>query len=146
MSEQNVELIRATFEPLEGQNLVEMMNSFESPESRAMLEAVYSPDIEITWNANAPDRGPYHGIDGLIRAYREWLASFEEFYVEPADFIDAGDHVIVPMVQRGKGLASGVLTEGEFTHIYSIEDGRIARIREYETLEEAKREAGVLLD
>jgi hypothetical protein len=38
----------------------------------------------------------YQGREGVIQAFREWLEPFSEYYIEPLDFIEVGDRVVVP--------------------------------------------------
>jgi ketosteroid isomerase-like protein len=79
----------------------------------------------------------------VIRAFREWVEAFSEYYNEPLDFIEVGDRVVVPNRQRGIGSASGIPVDFEFTWVYEIRDGQIARIDEYDTLDAALEAAGL---
>jgi ketosteroid isomerase-like protein len=85
----------------------------------------------------------YQGRDGVIQAFREWFEPFSEFYIEPLDFIGQEDRVIIPQRHWGIGSASGVSVELEVTHVYEVRDSQIARVDEYDTLEEALEAAGL---
>jgi ketosteroid isomerase-like protein len=72
---------------------------------------------------------------------QEWLEPFSEYHVDNVEYIDAGDCVLVPSRQNGVGAASGARVEIELTTLYELRDGRIARIHQYDTLEEAREAA-----
>jgi ketosteroid isomerase-like protein len=63
----------------------------------------------------------------------DWLESFEEFYFEPEEFIDAGDDVVVPTAQKGRGKGSGAAVEMTATSVYTVRNGKIRSWREYST-------------
>jgi ketosteroid isomerase-like protein len=82
----------------------------------------------------------YRGREGVIQAFREWVEPFSEYYTEPLDYIDVGDRVVIPQRQRR---TSGIPVEIEVTHVYEFRNGHIARVDEYDTLEEALDAAGL---
>lgn len=143
MSEQNVELVRSVLSAWEGKDAVAYIAELERDleATRARLESVYTPDVEVSWSEKNVERS-YRGHDGLLTAFGEWLDSFAEFYVEVLDFIDAGDQVVVPQIQRGKGRASGAWAEQRLVHVFTIEEGKVARLAEFDTLEEAMASVG----
>ena len=85
----------------------------------------------------------HQGREGAIHAIREWVEPFSEHYIEPLDFIEQEDRVIIPQRQWGIGSTSGVPVEIEVTHVYEVRDGQIVRVDEYDTLEEALEAAGL---
>ncbi len=72
----------------------------------------------------------YQGREGVIQAFREWVEPFSEYYVEPLDFIEKGDLVIVPQRQWGIGRTSGISVEVEVTYVYEIRDNEMTRVDE----------------
>jgi ketosteroid isomerase-like protein len=79
----------------------------------------------------------------VIQALREWVEPFSEYRAEPLDYIDVGDHVVVPIRQWGVGTTSGAPVEIEVTHVYEFRNGQIAKVDEYDTLDEALEAAGL---
>ena len=79
----------------------------------------------------------YQGRDAALQAFREWVEPFSEYFVEPLDYIEHEERVIVPQRQWGKGGTSGASVEVEVVYVYEVQDGRITRIDEYNGLEEA---------
>ena len=110
---------------------------------REMTEQFWSPEVELRWARGNPEVRVYQGRDGVLQAFREWVQPFSEYYVEPLDFIEQGDLVIVPQRQWGIGNTSGISVEVEVTYVYELRDNQIARIDEYDTLEEALEAAGL---
>jgi hypothetical protein len=51
--------------------------------------------------------------------------------------------VVVPNRQWGIGSTSGIQVEDEFTWVYEVRDNQIARVDEYDSLEEALEAAGL---
>ena len=57
--------------------------------------------------------------------------------MEPIEFIEADGQVLVDMIQRGRGRASGVTVEGRFWLMYTVAHGKITRQDAYLTKEQA---------
>ncbi len=83
----------------------------------------------------------YEGVDGLIEYLTAWLEPFSDYRAEYLDFIPVGDCVLVPSRNVGIGSASGARTEIELTQLCEVRDGKLVRVDQYETLEEARAEA-----
>jgi ketosteroid isomerase-like protein len=143
MSKENVEVVRGILTGFQGLDLVALFRDTDQGQMQAILEAVYDPDVEIVWLDTGPDPGPYHGYQGVLQAFNGWLDSFEEFYFEPTEFIDAGADVVVPNAQHGKGKGSGAQVEITTAWVINVRGGKIARTREYSTKEKALEAAGL---
>jgi ketosteroid isomerase-like protein len=73
----------------------------------------------------------------------EWLDAFDEFRVEPEDFIDAGDDCVVVAVHYwGKGRGSDVTLTDHWFYAYRLKEGKVFRWRPYRTLSEALKDVG----
>ncbi len=81
--------------------------------------------------------GTRRGPEGFLRGTEEVQESFEDFRIEPEDFIDAGDGVIVPVRISGKGRASGVEQEEHLMHLWVLRDGKVIRGEVFRTTDEA---------
>jgi ketosteroid isomerase-like protein len=101
---------------------------------------------DVVWDVSRsamPNAGVYHGHEGVERFFGEWLRIWDDYSIELLDMIDAGDSVIVLFRQRGRGRASGVETQRDFVGVYDMRDGMVTRYRQFETLDEARAEAGL---
>ena len=137
-------MVRSMFEPFERVNVAAIDWSAEG--IREALGRAYSPDIELTTLAiplGLDVSDSYRGLDGLVEYLRTWLEPFSEYYVEALDYVDAGDCVLIPSRQWGVGGVSGARVELELTTLYEVRDGRITRVHQYDTVDQALEAAGL---
>ena len=142
MSRDNVEAIRTLFGAFEGVDVASI--DWTSEGIRQVLAGAASEDVELTTLQSGIGSGVgahYEGIDGFIRYLGEWLEPFSEYRVENVDYIDAGDCVLVPSRQWGKGDGSGIRVEIELTTLYELRDGLVVRMHQFDTLDEARAAA-----
>jgi ketosteroid isomerase-like protein len=132
MSQENVELVRRSFEAF-------ARGDFET------AFAAHDPDIEWHTAVDEPDRQTYRGIEGLHRFVRDisdlWLDRFgggQRF----EEFIDLGDWVVAPWSARFRGTMSGIEMPVQETYAVLVTLGRIVRVQEYRTKEEALEALG----
>ena len=112
MSAENVELVRRSLEAFARGDLDTFF-------------AAHDPDIEWTTGADEPDPQTYRGAEGM----RRFTADTSEAWVNRlagavrfTDFIDRGDGAVVEVYE---------------TYAIRVKDGRIVRVDEYRTTEEA---------
>jgi ketosteroid isomerase-like protein len=105
----------------------------------AFLEA-HHPEVEWRTAADEPNPQTYRGCDDL----RSFAADISEAWADRFDdvmvfegFIDLGDWVVVPWTARLRGRSSGIPVDVSETYAVRVEDGRIVRVDEYRTKEEA---------
>jgi uncharacterized protein len=132
MSKENVEFVRQTMGMLGGQDVVAFFNTAKEEDLKQLIEAIYTPDVEIRWLEDNPDQRPYTGREQVLAAFADWLDAWETFVFEPKDFIEAGDHVLVPNAQQAIGRGSGVELSMETTLVIKVRDGQIASIQEFD--------------
>ena len=144
MSQESVEIVRSTFEPFDGVNLASI--DWSAMVIREALGRAYSPEIELTTLAiplGLDVSDSYRGLDGVVEYLRTWLEPFSEYHVENLDYVDAGECVLIPSQQWGIGTESGARVELELTTLYQVRDGRITRVHQYDTMDEALEAAGL---
>ena len=134
-------MVRRLWEPFKGVDLTAV--DWDDEAIRETTGRFWSPEVELRWSRAGPEAREYRGREGVIRAFREWVEPFSEYYIEPLDFIEREDCVIIPQRHWGIGSTSGIPVEGEFTHVYEVRDNQIARVDEYDTLEEALEAGGL---
>ena len=134
-------MVRGLLEPFNGVDCTTI--DWDDEAIREMTERFWSPEVELRWSRRGPEARVYQGREGVIQAFREWLEPFSEYYIEPLDFIEQEDRVIIPQRQWGIGRASGAPVEMEVTYVHEFRDHMITRVDEYDTLEEALEAAGL---
>jgi ketosteroid isomerase-like protein len=115
------------------------VEAFARGDLDGFLEA-HDPEIEWRTAADEPNPRTYRGCDGL----RSFAADISEAWADRFDdvmvfegFIDLGDWVVVPWTARLRGRRSGIPVDVNETYAVRVEDGRIVRVDEYRTKEEA---------
>ena len=67
----------------------------------------------------------------------EWAAAWDDWELEPEDYIDAGERVVVIVNQRGRSKATGIPVEMRFAQVWTLRDGQGIRMQMYGSVEEA---------
>ena len=132
MSSANVDLVRESFEAFGRGDFEEAF-------------AHYHPSVEWCTATDEPDQNTYIGVPALRRfvAYLAdpWSNRFGPA-VEWEDFIDCGDWVVAPWSATLQGHGSGIEIEVFETYAVLVRDGRITRVDEYRTVEQALEAVG----
>jgi uncharacterized protein len=124
VSEENVEVIKRGYE------------AWNRGDMAAVMEG-YHPDVAHWDRADDPDATVRHGHDALLAYYAELAESYVEAQIEPKEFIDAGDCVVVPVRVTVRGRASGAVAEGDQVLVYRLREGKVTEVREYRDKAEA---------
>jgi ketosteroid isomerase-like protein len=110
------------------------IDAFNSHDAEAMIELGV---LEFDWSRSiAPNKGIYRGEAGVREFIDDQWSTFDELRVEPDEFLPRGRHVVVPITVRGRG-RSGVPVRATSAQVYTFEDGRPARIKLFQTRDEA---------
>jgi ketosteroid isomerase-like protein len=139
MSAENVEVVRSLLGPFQGINVAEI--DWGAEPIRQLLAGSCSPEIEVRTLESGMGTGVdpvYNGVDGVISYLQDWMEPFNDYRTEWLDFIDEGDFVLVPVSNRGTGSGSGVPVELDLVYACEVRDGLIARILQYDTIEDAR--------
>jgi ketosteroid isomerase-like protein len=115
----------------------------------AFLEGKLSAVVEMihpSFVAHLPDGLPgtkrYEGQEGFLAGVREQLEAFDEWQLEPREFIAAGDRVLVLVHQHGRGRLSGVEVDVFTAWLWTFVDGKAVALRVFLDQEEAFRAIG----
>jgi ketosteroid isomerase-like protein len=129
MSHENVEIVRRGYEHY---------NRTGEPDYSIL-------DSEVVYDVSrrAFDPAVYHGHEGV----REFVSLIREQWatmrLEPQEFFDAGDDVVVSVRLAGVGKESGVETAAHAAHLWSFRNGRVVRQTTFQTTGEALKAAGL---
>jgi ketosteroid isomerase-like protein len=127
MSQKNVEIVQAGYEHFEA-----------TGEIRAHADLVW--DVS---NPGWPDQQIYLGPEGGMQFNAEWAAAWDDWELEPQDYIDAGERVVVILNQRGRSKATGIPVEMRFAQVWTLRDGLASRMQLYASVEEALEAVGL---
>jgi uncharacterized protein len=130
MSQENVEIAK---------RMIELANRGEVDGITALM----SPDIECVPAQDQPDSRPFTGREAFTDYAKEWLEVFDRYAIEPSEYLDLGEYVVVVgrVVARGRG--SGAETSDEDAWLYRFRDGRAIEYRECGSKAKALEAAGL---
>jgi uncharacterized protein len=124
MSEENVRLVQ------------EIYARFRAGDEEGAL-SLHHPDMEVHDRPEAPDPQVYRGHEGVLRSVGVSQATFEGLDLAPEEFLAVGDQVIVVFRFRGTGRESGIPVDERLAHLWTIRDGKAARMSVHSSREEA---------
>ena len=129
MSQENVEILKANIDAYNREDwdafFKDLAPGFEMDLSRAV--------------------GPWRGVFGLDQL-RGFLGEFAEYWesvrIEPQEFIEAGDLVVVPWAMHGRG-RDGIELVARATFVFTIRNGAIERVTMYQERQDALEAVGL---
>ena len=130
MSEENVEIVRRSFEAFRA-------NDFET------LFAGVSRNVVIHSNPEEPEAMRYEGWDGMLDYLAKWFSGWEDYTVEPRRFLATGDYVVVDAREVGTATLSGIRIEQDYSHAMKLKDGLVIEWRMFNDVEQALEAVGL---
>jgi ketosteroid isomerase-like protein len=131
MSQENVEIVRRLFQ---------VYNERSFGKNAGLV------DSEMIWDfsrAELPDGSSYTGRAEFLSFIEAWEEGFETEQMEAHEILDAGDHVVVTVEHRGRGMRSGIEIDQTFAMVWTIRDGRAVRMALFPTRTEALEAVGL---
>ena len=129
MSQENVEIVKAWYD------------AFNRDDWDAMVKDA-APGYAVDFSRAV---GPWRGVFGLDEARRlvgEFHETWESVRLEPHEFIEAGDLVVVPWAMHGRG-RDGIELVGRATFVFIIRNEAIERMVMYQEKEDALEDLGL---
>ena len=100
-------------------------------------------DPNIEWDTSAAPTGVrVTGAEAAMGDYRGMREAWDEYELVTEDFVDAGDHVVVIVRNRGRGVGGGVPIEVRRAHVWGVRDGVPVSFRLYLDPDEALAAVG----
>ena len=109
----------------------------------AALECVHD-DLEFDWSDSmGPFVGTYKGRAGLTRFWMDMLEAWQEFSPEIEEVVDCGPERLITLdVVRARGKGSGIDMEARGAMLWTVRDGKIARVKMFQTKDDALEAVG----
>jgi hypothetical protein len=126
MSQGNVDLVRDQYARWNAREFDAWIEAFD-PEVEYMSSVVASMD----------GGGVYRGHEGVRQFVREYFEGWEQFRLQPNEYIDAGPHVAVVLRATAQGRGSGIEIDREIAHVWTFRDGRAVRHQSFTSRAEA---------
>jgi ketosteroid isomerase-like protein len=119
MSQENVDIVRRSVE------------AFLAGDIESALSYLH-PEVQWHGTIGGLDEGRIHrGHDAVIASFAENLASWEQLTLEPEDYIEAGDSVVVLWHEVAKSRHSEVEMETRTAVVYTLRDGLVVEVQGY---------------
>src|SRR4051794_37939518 len=111
------------------QRLREAYQAFNEDGVDAFLERL-APDFELRDRDSSPDRAKTRfGKEGLKQLFDSYMEAFDALSLEPYEFVDAGDRIVVSLHQRVRGKGSGAEVVGNIAHVWTMRGAAPFRLR-----------------
>jgi ketosteroid isomerase-like protein len=130
MSQENMEIIR---------------RGYENFAASGTTGGTAGPDF--VWDMSKfrgwPEQQTYEGAEGARVFLRDWLGAWDDWELEVEALHDAGDKVVAIVRQRGRSKTSGLPVVMAFGQVWTIRDGKSARMEMYADPVEALEAVGL---
>jgi ketosteroid isomerase-like protein len=141
MSSENIEVVRNALRlwglnpdgglaPIDLDRLREVFEGDTPPAAE-----LFDPDVEIHPPEGAVAGGVQRGYEGVVDNWRDLLATFDEFLIDPMEYQRAGDQVVV--IQRNIGRMRDLEVDETHSVLFTLRDRRIVRIQVFASREGA---------
>lgn len=111
---------------------------------RPMLDEFWAEDgVMVTSGQLFPEAGEWPGREGLLRFARQQMEAFERMWIEPIEFTEAGDNLLVRVRLGGIARHTGISMEFEIFHVIRFHDARAVRLEAHVSEDDARRAAGL---
>ena len=131
MSQENVEIVRRSFESFNGRDLASAVGAFARDAEWVPYLAALEEDV-------------YRGRDNIERMWRDVLKDVPDFRIELVDVVADTPHtVVVEVVFQGMGRASGADIRTTVYQAASFRDDKVVRVQGFRTAAEALESVGL---
>jgi ketosteroid isomerase-like protein len=101
------------------------------------------PEFELQTAGRVTSPGVYRGPEEARRFFEDLLEPFEEVTVEPLEFFEREDRIAVFVLVRSRPTGSTAAVENRVGHVWTVREGKLARLEMYPRREDAIEAAGV---
>jgi ketosteroid isomerase-like protein len=141
VSQQDVELVRQVAEGLPSD-----VSELATQEVVNTLLDRLDPDFVFVIDATEDLTGvggDYPGPEGFLAAMREWLSVWETYERWDEEFVDAGEGRVLSLSREKGRLRGGGEIEQKTAAIWTVRDGKIARVHAFQDRGRARRAVGL---
>ena len=131
VSRENVEIVRFAYEQYQSNG--EFLDEFMAP------DMVWDMSHYPGW----VERTTYEGVEGGKELVADWTEMWDLWQYELDGFVDAGEKVVVMLVQRSQSTITKVPVTLCIAQVYTMRDGKAVRMDAYATPGDALRACGL---
>ena len=109
----------------------------------AFLERL-APEFQLRDRESSPDRAEtVYGKQGIKDLFDSYMEAFDALRLEPQEFVDCGDQIVVSLHQHVRGKGSGAEVVGNIAHVWTMRGEAPFRLMIFGDKESALRALGV---
>jgi ketosteroid isomerase-like protein len=121
---------------MSGENVRLVGRFYERWNEGASMADLLDPQFEWVQSADAVEPGTHEGITEARAGVAKIREIFPEFRIAPERYVEVGEEVVVPYRARARS-ASGVETDFTGSHVWTVRDGKLVRLRDFSAAQEA---------
>ena len=92
----------------------------------------FHQNVEWISAEGAPYPGTFRGPEAILtNVFARLGAEWDGYRAEPAEYLDAGENIVVLGRYSGKYKATGRSMSAAFAHVWTVRDGKVTRFRQY---------------
>ena len=119
--------------------MLALYESYNRRGTEAILPFV-DPAVEWSDPPDWVDGELDRGHDGVRRGLARWRRQWDEYRIDPVEFLDAGlGRMLVCCRQRGKGEGSAAVVESDLFMVWTLENAKAIEMRMFFDRDEALR-------
>jgi uncharacterized protein len=122
--------------PMDLERVRRAYEAFNRGGVEALLETL-APEVQIRDRESSPDRETRYGEEGIRKLFASYMEAFDALSMDPEEFIDVGDQIVVSLCQRVRDKGSGAEVGARVAHVWTVRDGAIVRLRIFSDKERA---------
>jgi uncharacterized protein len=103
------------------------------------IRALHHDDVRVDWSASRElESGVYAGLSEVVGFFRTFFDMFDAVRVEPEEFIESGELIVVPNCAHMRG-RDGIETIARSALVFEVRGSRVASLRLYQETSDALR-------
>jgi ketosteroid isomerase-like protein len=121
------------------------IDAFSARDLETIVNELVHPEIEVLPMAGfvIPHHARYTGLRGVLEFMNEAAGDWKEHEVTPAELIAVDDENVLAITDVRLVPHSGEEMRLQSASLWTVEDGRITRLRGFPSVETARRAAGL---
>jgi ketosteroid isomerase-like protein len=109
--------------------MLALYESYNRRGTEAILPFV-DPAVEWSDPPDWVDGGLERGHDGVRRGLARWRRQWDEYRIDPVEFLDAGiGRILVCCRQRGRGEGSAIVVESDLFMVWTLDNAKAIEVR-----------------
>jgi len=122
------------------EDVASLLNAYRAFNDGGGVEAILQhlgSEFQVRDRESSPDRETRFGREGVKQLFDSYMEAFDALRLEPVEFIEAGDQIVVSLRQRVRGKGSGAEVTGTVAHVWAMRRGAALRLRIFADKEKA---------